>query len=441
MKKLYFFLAMFFWISLQTTQINAQAWGTTGPFFDLFSVDEESTFNLNLDILTDSLLQDRFDGLQLSDFDLGMASDSMFHYLNAGSGSVEPTDSLTGVWQSGQNDLDGFIDSANLSSEDSVLVYQDFGHINDVWNNEYDSLNAVIGTYQDTITNLDEVGMGDGVIRFDQYAGKWHQAYLCLLNNGLPMAQGASSHAGVNNIDIEGLLDTTLLSSLLDFEIAFGQEWAEVNFFNESYNVRSSLLRIASVPKYNQIMEMRWALEGSFFNNDEDILNLTELSNNNSLAEGMNPFICSANFALMYLPSFGSIGDNGTFRLYTSIGIDLGVYAPSHADYEHPSPNARQDFSDRVGLTSGYGPQIGAGFVVNYSDFSFYSYGTVARGEVIGESEYVYNATTINAGIRYGDAINIRYTLGDSSWAPDGNKSAKFSRFTIGVILDEIANP
>jgi hypothetical protein len=242
---------------------------------------------------------------------------------------------------------------------------------------------------------------------------------------------------------IDGLLDATLFSSIYDFEIAYGQEFSDINFYKESYSARSSLLRVASVPKLNQLFEARWAIESSFFNAPENLADNPLLhsdpavSNSDivNLGEGLNPFIVNANFAITYLPAFGSIGNGGRFRLYSSIGMELSSYIPSHRT---ETVSFRVDHTNRVGKTTGYGPQIGAGFVVNYANYSFYSYGTVATGIVHLSSEYRYNARSINAGIRFGDTLNVRYTLGEASWAPNLDKSVHFSRFTVGIILDEL---
>jgi hypothetical protein len=211
--------------------------------------------------------------------------------------------------------------------------------------------------------------------------------------------------------------------------MAFGQEWSQVYFWGERYSARSSLIRIATVPRFNQNIETRWALEGSFFKNDEDLYDESTAS----LEEGLNPFICSANFAMMYLPRLATLnGGVGDFRLYSSIGMDLGTYAPAHAIASDPR------FAGRVGNTTGYGPQIGVGFVLDYSSIVLYSYATYARGNVVDAENYKYHAATVNAGIRLGDTLNVRYTMGESVWAVNEQKRAMFSRLTVGVILDSL---
>lgn len=155
------------------------------------------------------------------------------------------------------------------------------------------------------------------------------------------------------------------------------------------------------------------------------------------LIEGINPLYYNGNAAFLYLPRFGSLGELGSFHLYTSIGIDLGTYVPSHANNHSPVEAAR------VGKTTGFGPEVGAGFVINYGDFSAYSYATIATGGVVNDLElnYDYDSSTLNAGIRFGNAVNVMYTSGVSSWAPRAGKRTQFSRFTVGVILDELIYP
>lgn len=424
MKHIYLLFGLFLFTA--PIALKAQEWGNLGPLLELFTQDEENNFNNELEGLSDSLLFDRFDGLRLSDFDLGFAQDSLFYYIN--NGGIDQTDSLSQFWLLNQNDLDSLLATGQFSPDDSTSISESFFGINETWYTDYDSLNIIIGSYSDTLTNVDSIGITDGNIRWEQFSGPWHQSYRLLENSIWQDLIDGTSNQGIDSIG--EVLDTTLFNSLFDFEIAYGQEWSQVNFYGEQYQTRASMIRVANVPKLRQNFESRWALEGSFFANTEDLYG----ENNANLVEGLNPFICNGNFAIMYLPKFGSIGSHGEFRLYTSIGMDLGTYIPAHADTASPL------LADRVGKTTGYGPQIGAGFVINYSNLSFYSYGTVAHGDIVEENNlgYRYNASTINAGIRFGDTVNVRYTLGESSWAPMGGKTASFSRFTVGIILDRL---
>ena len=120
-------------------------------------------------------------------------------------------------------------------------------------------------------------------------------------------------------------------------------------------------------------------------------------------------------------------------RLYTSIGMEAAAYMPSHIEVGAPG-----SAGSRVGKTTGYGPQVGVGFTAGYENVIFYSYGTVAHGAIIESDDYRYNSMTINAGFRFGNTLNVRYSYGDYAWAPDGNKTAQLSRFTVGIIIDDL---
>lgn len=425
MKHFYFLTIFILSFTLQNT-LKAQAPTHLGPLLELFTEDEQNNFINELNLLSDSLLFNPSDGFRLSDFDLSIPVDSLFFYI--GQGSIGETDSLTQVWLANQGELNNWLGTGTVSPDDSLALTDEFLRINQIWNSDYDSLNTFIGSYQDSLGGINPGVFGGGVTRYELFSGNWQQAYRCLWLNILPATLEGNVNQGIDSL--REVLDTTLFFNGYDFEIAYGQEWSQVGFWGERYSARSSLLRVATVPRLNQNIETRWALEGSFFRNSEDVYD-----ENASLEDGLNPFICSANFAMMYLPKVGTIqgrAGSGDFRLYTSIGMDMGTYVPAHIIASDPQ------FAGRVGNTTGYGPQIGAGFVLNFEALSLYSYATMARGNVIESNDYKYHATTLNAGVRLGDVMNVRYTLGESVWAPNEAKIATFSRLTVGVILDSL---
>jgi hypothetical protein len=422
-----------------TNTLSAQSWGNLSPLFQFFPEGTQAFFDEEFDVLSNALQHDNNDGLQLSDFDLDLVGDSLFYYLNYG--TIGEADANMLFWQYHQDQLDLAINDNNVSPEDSLTLASEFIRVEDIWHIQNDNLNAVIDNYPTTLMEVSSLGIDRANDRWDNYQGTWVQSFSYLENNGY-----ISSTPVPDVVTLEDLLDETLFSSIYDFEIAYGQEFSDINFYKESYSARSSLLRVASVPKLNQLFEARWAIEASFFNAPEDLtenpplLSDAEVSNNDivNLGEGLNPFIVNANFAITYSPVLGTVSSSRTFRLYSSIGMELSSYIPSHRT---ESVSFRVDHTNRVGKTTGYGPQIGAGFIVNYANYSFYSYGTVAAGIVNLSTDYRYDSRTINAGIRFGDTINVRYTLGESSWAPNLAKSARFSRFTVGIILDELRRP
>lgn len=410
-----------------TLNLRAQGWNPLGPLLELFDQDDGRNFEEEFDLLRDRLLDTGSDGLQLSDLDLGMPIDSLMSYLG-GNGSIDMPDSLQEIWMGNDADLRDLLNQGNFSSEDSLSLLGQFGDLNDIWYDQVDSLGNVIGDgglFDDLPIDFLDIGED----RYNATGGNWERAFNRLERDVDEFRDGFPTD-GVDSLT--EVIETSLFNSGLDIEMAFGQEWSDIGFYDRSYSARSSLIRIASVPTYRSNIEYRWSIQGSFFNNTEDILS----ESNSSLEDGLNAFICNANFAFLYQPSFGQVANGeAEFRFYTSIGMDASTYVPSHADPNDPS------LADRVGNTTGYGPEIGAGFIINLSGASLYSYATVSSGDVIDAEElgYRYNAQTLNAGIRLGDAVNVRYTYGQASWAPQERKRATYSQFTVGIILDELS--
>lgn len=409
-----------------STPLLAQTTPSLSALLELFSDDSERTYLDQLDGLGDSLFFDRNDGFRLADIELGSAQDSLWSHLN--SGNFPTADSLFDFWSFNQGELESFLNNDTLSTADSTTLSSSFFNLNEIWNNNYDSLNANTGPFVNLNSDSLNVDFSGGDTRWEQYQGPWLQTYRELYNNELTPAILSTENGGLDSL--QEVADNSFFSSALDFEIGFGNAWNDINFYEESYQTQSMVVRIASVPSFKTPLELRWALEGSFFFESQNAGDDQGVS----LLEGFNPLRYSGNVALLYLPRFGSIGDAGSFHLYTSIGMDLGAYMPSHAN------NQSQVEANRIGKTTGFGPQIGAGFVVNYSALSLYSYGTVTTGRVVDDLglNYRYDAASINAGIRFGNAVNAMFTSGVGNWAPKDGKHTVYSQFTIGIILDEL---
>ncbi|MEZ4988459.1 MAG: hypothetical protein R2795_26115 [Saprospiraceae bacterium] len=422
--KFYFFALVFSCAGTLRAQIPTHL----GPLLELLTEQDEANFNTELGQLSDSLFYDQFDGLRIEDFDLGIAHDSLFYYLN--NDTIINTDSLVQVWLNNGNDLDMWLGSGDVSSEDSTALNDEFDRLNEIWFTDHDSLNTVIDTYQDTLQFTNGFNTEDFVTCYEVFIGPLYQSFDLLETEYWPSLFTNTPNQGIDSL--KEVLDTTLFDDAYDFEIAYGQEWSSINFWGEQYDLRANLIRIATVPKFNQTFETRWSLEGSFFLGEDAVENRGEIQELN-FESGVNAFICNANFAMMYLPRFNGMGGTADFRLYTSIGVDAGTYVPSHIDLTVPA------YANRIGKTTGWGPELGFGFIIDFQQlFTLYSYGTIARGNVINGFDYKYHSATINAGIRYNDAINVRYTLGESSWAPNDQKNVRYSRFTVGVILDSL---
>ncbi|MEL7222953.1 MAG: hypothetical protein AAGJ93_16645, partial [Bacteroidota bacterium] len=345
-----------------SSALQSQSWGSLTPLFNFFPEGTADFFDEEFAVLSDELLNDDNDGLSVAGFDLVDAGDSLSYYLNEG--TIGAADSATVFWDYNQSELENVLDNDDSFPEAAEELTETAIGIENTWYEQNESLNEGIATYQNTLSNVDSEILEAGNDRWDVSQGTWESTFGILADNGHPTS--AEDEEGAESL--EDLFDNTIFSSILDFEIAYGQEFSDVKFFREAYSARSNLLRIASVPKLNQLIEARWALEGSFFNAPEELSNTSFLSETPTsdilnLNEGLNPFIVNADFAITYAPVLGSLG-NGKFRLYSSIGMEAGAYIPAHRAEEAIS--ARIDHTNRVGKTTGFGPQIGAGFVLNY---------------------------------------------------------------------------
>ena len=203
-------------------------------------------------------------------------------------------------------------------------------------------------------------------------------------------------------------------------------EFADAVYYNQSYSVNASVIRIGSVPRFDQTWEVSWFVKASFFQ-EVDL----EKAETSTLKEGFNELMYDGQFAMHFNPAIGMSNDVN-IRLYSSLGMEVSSHIPAHVNFADP------DTHTNVGRTTGYGPQIGAGTVVNFGNTSLYTFGTMATGDVFNTPGYRFNSRTLNAGVRIGDTVNIRYTEGTKSWAPKDQKTTSFRRFTVGLILSEL---
>lgn len=310
---------------------------------------------------------------------------------------------------------------SGLSMLDSLAVMDEFDRINQIWDSNLDGLNTALEEY-DGSASFAPGPAEDAVEEFEESEGEWEDNFEYLentfwhdLNNTGPRGPG----------NAEETLDV-FFGSMFDFELAFGKEFADARYYDESYSVAASVIRLASVPSFSFDWEARWSITCSFFDVDE------QFGDSGSLLDGFNGLMGNAQFALMYNPLIGSTPD-GVIRLYSSLGIEAATYVPPHVRPYQPSS------LDNVGNTTGYGPQIGAGAIIKVGPASLYAYGTLSAGDVAEGYSYRFRHQAVNAGIRYGDLVNVLYTYGSARWAPHQHKYLEYHRVTIGIILDELS--
>jgi hypothetical protein len=93
------------------------------------------------------------------------------------------------------------------------------------------------------------------------------------------------------------------------------------------------------------------------------------------------------------------------------------------------------------GYTTGWGPVIGGGLSTTVGQTVIYALGTTSYGDVVDRAgdptKYRYRSSRMEAGVRYANAVTLRYEIGMSAnWADDGNKSLRYQQLTIGLPLD-----
>lgn len=211
------------------TSLLAQTPTQFGAVLQLLGEEGQTTFIDQLDGLNDSLFTDRFDGLRFSEIDLGGAQDSLFFYL--GQGDIPGADSLDLFWSYNQDELENFLNSDTLSAADSSTLSTTFFSLNDNWDANYDSLNTLGELFGGFGGGELEGEVNEGDIRWDQYQGPWVQSYRDLLNSEFLPALST----GEVETNLEEVVENNIFSSMLDFEIAYGQSWNDNQFYKESY--------------------------------------------------------------------------------------------------------------------------------------------------------------------------------------------------------------
>jgi hypothetical protein len=236
-------------------------------------------------------------------------------------------------------------------------------------------------------------------------------------------------------------------------EMAFGMQDGNFRYYSDNYTANARLFRIGSVLGFDKTvvpntcmgifglypMEASWHVEGSWVKGPVPSgLRGTENAGQGN-PDKINPLLLNGDFNIIITPYFIQHPAPLAFRIFTSFGMEFGTYAPAHNDYPHVpalvTPNK--------GFTTGFGPQIGLGFAFTKGPLVMYSHNTFAHGSVYcGPDEihpdYKYNNLRFEAGIRYGEVLNIRYTRGSASWHPNQQRRAGYNQFTIGLVIPGI---
>ena len=418
-------------------------------FADLLGQLDDETFNNYFDDL-DDLGQD----WDIDQFDLNSMLDDHYDLLNNSfPGGILDSSYLFGIDQ-GLGDLDILLDGSGLVDSDQDTILGELGRLQDIFETNFDSLGNLFGQYSDSLGS--DPNWDVTILDYDDQV----DTNFGLLQDSLDIITKGTDP---NNLgDVVSILGQLFSQSLFtDLELAFGTQSSDLKYWFDEYSANAKVLRVGSVPRFDRTavnchdgilrvpIEARWHVEASWingripysidntfnFNQNEENGNRPsdeEYDYSNSPDKKFNPLMLFGDFALMANPTVGRIG-NTSFRLITSLGMEAGTYAPAHREYAPANAVNR-------GFATGFGPQVGSGFSIINGPLIVYTMGTISRGDVLRCAQpYKYESMRFEAGIRYGDIINVRCSTGRVSWQENDNRRANIRhQVTVGIILNSL---
>jgi hypothetical protein len=334
------------------------------------------------------------------------------------------------------------IPGIDASESDKDALIGETLRIQDIFNTNSADLGDLSNKYKKELS-FDSTYWTFQIIDFDNIT-KGHYE---ILQDTLNMIADPDLPQGPN--DFPKLIDKAFNGTVFpDLELAFGTQDANLQYWGYGYSAKANVFRLGSVPRFNKPsitichgeklrlpIEPRWHVEGSWISQNKRPNGNGGRSNEkvvNNNRKGIQPLLLSGDYAMMATPDIGKWGKT-TFKIITSLGMEFGVYAPAHRDF------APQRTSGNKGYTTGYGPQVGAGFTMTTGSLVIYSLTTIAHGNTYcpGEpSPYRYNSRRFEAGMRFGNIANVRYSKGWVSWQENDNRLANIrNQITMGIIL------
>lgn len=300
-----------------------------------------------------------------------------------------------------------------------------------------DSLNGLFGQYEDDLTFNDGANWNVTIIGNDSLVGEGQDHLADIYPYGDPANPELPDDLGGA---IGKLFDVNLFP---DIELAFGTQSADLSYWGMDYHRNAKVIRVGSVPRFNGYsnprfniipIEARWHGEVSWMGEPPTPNQGGDAGSGSNHSASFNPLLFYGDYGIMATPVIGRLG-NTTFRLLTSLGSEIGTYAPAHKDFAPVTTKKNK------GYTTGVGAQLGSGFAFTTGLLTMYSLATYAHGQTFceGMAHYKYDNTRFEVGARYGNIVNIRYSKGSSSWQPDGNRTANVkNQITLGIILAEL---
>ncbi|HHM21424.1 MAG TPA: hypothetical protein ENJ20_05310 [Bacteroidetes bacterium] len=378
--------------------------------------------------------------------DLNYNLDELFNFMDNPCLQVGLDSSYLAGFDEGMNDLNILLQGSGLPDSDQDTILGALGQIQEELEFNFDSLGNIFNQFGD-IVNTDP-DWDVTILNYDD-----------LVDNSFNVLEdtfGNVVNTNLNDVgDIAHIIGQLLNEALFtDLELAFGTQAGDFKYWNDRYSASAKVLRVGSVPRFDGTavecsdgivrlpIEPRWHVEASWMagriptsiNNIPPGAEGQTLFDNNG-NRNFNPLVLFGDFAMMATPDIGRIG-NTSFKLITSLGLEAGTYAPAHREYAPPFSSGNKGFA------TGFGPQVGSGFAAVAGPLVIYSMGTIARGTLLRcPLPYRYNSRRFEAGVRYGNRINVRYTTGKTTWQDNDNRRARIRhQLTIGIILGSLHN-
>lgn len=413
------------------TTANAQ-WDVLYNLFNQFDEGTNQFYGNNLDSLeenwnpndsqSEDLFAELFDNLQDS--------------VPPGELDGDYLDGLDAVLDTLVDHLPGY----GLSGTDTDTLLGELDWVNGIFNDNVDSLGGLFGQYQDSLAQVPNY-WDLSVVSGDSLQDEQYDYLEENTNAGLGNPNGLGNFSHI----FGQLFDANIFP---DIEIAFGTQSADLKYYSDEYSANAKVVRLGSVPRFdrNSIdchngtrpslpIEARWHVEVSWTDQERNTSFGSDAipRSSNSDGKNFNPLMMSGDFAIMTTPTIGTLG-NTTFKMLTSLGTELGTYAPAHRDYNY------EYTLNNKGYMTGLGAQVGAGFSFTTGAITAYSMATFAQGQALRcPKPYPYTSRRYEVGIRYGNIINVRYSTGRVSWQALDNRLANVrNQFTVGIILAQL---
>lgn len=215
-------------------------------------------------------------------------------------------------------------------------------------------------------------------------------------------------------------------NSFRNMELAYGREFGDYRYYDESFSLGANMIRLSSTPGFQATWEARGHLNMSLYH---------ARKNNSSpdKVDGTRALTFNGDLALMFNPALSAPSAPVTVRFLSDLGVEFGTFSPAFRDLSEPNT------SNNVGKTTAIAPQLGAGLSLAAGRFTVYSMGTWGGGTtVINSPDYRYRSAAFQLGMRYNDTVHLLYALSNSNWADGENKNARVNRVTLGLLLNSL---